>query len=531
MRNPSDCYNNIKQQVRPQLRTAFISALIIGLLVHMPIMLSDIPNHDGLASMYFDQNMITSGRWFLTIACGFSSYYTLPWLIGVLAVFFLALTSVCLTQFLELHKTYEIVLVSGLLVTFPAAASSFAYVFTMDGYMLGLLLAVLAVLVTKTYRFGFLGGAVCLAFSLGTYQAYLPFAALLSIYGILMIAMEPIGEENHSLRGKVKRGLNYLYMGALGALLYYIILQALLKIQGKVLGDYQGINGMAAPGSKGLLASLKGMYLDFAAFTGKGNVLFNNRISFAALLLLMCLSLSILVGLCISRGWWKSVWFWLLSAAALVGVPVAANLILVISPDVTYHLLMRYQWVLFPILLIAFISRYGCGKPQGDGGSALTSWILLAGAAVLVFNYAVTDNIAYANLQKRYEKTYAYCVRLLDRIEQTDGYYQGIPIAMIGVVSDEEYPLTDITGSVTGSMIGMNGDILLYTGENYEAFLRHYLGATLNILPADAMAEMYYSEEYRAMESFPGRNSIQIIDGIMYVKTENVDKNPVGEGS
>ena len=70
----------------------------------------------------------------------------------------------------------------------------------------------------------------------------------------------------------------------------------------------------------------------------------------------------------------------------------------------------------------------------------------------------------------------------------------------------------------------MNGDSLLYRGDNYRLFIRHYLGASLNILPADAMAEMYYSEEYTAMDSFPGKNSIRIIDGIMYIKTENVTR-------
>jgi len=142
-------------------------------------------------------------------------------------------------------------------------------------------------------------------------------------------------------------------------------------------------------------------------------------------------------------------------------------------------------------------------------------------AFVLVFCYSVTDNIAYSNLQKKYEKTYAYCVRLLDRIEQTEGYYQGIPIAMIGVVGEEQYPVTDLTLEVTSNMIGMNGDYLLYTGNNYSAFIQHYLGATLNVLPAEAMAEMYYSEEYMAMDTFPGENSIRIIDGVMYIKTEN----------
>ena len=84
-------------------------------------------------------------------------------------------------------------------------------------------------------------------------------------------------------------------------------------------------------------------------------------------------------------------------------------------------------------------------------------------------------------------------------MEQTEGYYQGIPIAMIGVVGEESYPVTDISQKATSGLLGMNGDMLLYTGNNYELFMKHFLGATLNILPAESMAEMYYSQAYREM--------------------------------
>ena len=72
-------------------------------------------------------------------------------------------------------------------------------------------------------------------------------------------------------------------------------------------------------------------------------------------------------------------------------------------------------------------------------------------------------------------------------------------------------------------MTGLNGDVLLYTGENYRIFIQNYLGATLNILPPEAMEEMYNEEEYIAMDSFPGEDSIRMIDGIMYIKTENIN--------
>lgn len=153
---------------------------------------------------------------------------------------------------------------------------------------------------------------------------------------------------------------------------------------------------------------------------------------------------------------------------------------------------------------------------------------MVLAAGILIWNYAVTDNIAYSNLQKKYEKTYSYCIRLLDRIEQTEGYYQGMPIAMVGVVGDEAYPVTDITQDVTANLIGMNGDYLLYTGQNYKLFMEHYLGASLNILPPEAMADMYYDERYVQMNSFPAADSIQIMDGVMYIKTENMDSGLLG---
>jgi hypothetical protein len=74
-------------------------------------------------------------------------------------------------------------------------------------------------------------------------------------------------------------------------------------------------------------------------------------------------------------------------------------------------------------------------------------------------------------------------------------------------------------------MIGLNGDTLLYTGENYQVFIQNYLGATLNIMSPEEMEDIYFSQEYIEMESFPAESSIKIVDGIMYIKTENVGRD------
>lgn len=509
--SPSAVWEKCRQNVRPIWKTAFFAALIFGFLIHMPMLVRDIPNHDGLDSMYFDQNMITSGRWFLTVACGISSYFSLPWVIGVLGILYLSVTAVLLAVFLEVEKKSSAILIAGLLAAFPALSATFAYVFTLDGYMLGLLLAVAAPLLVKKFKYGFVAGGIALAFSMGTYQSYLPFAMLLSVYGIAVLFLEA-----KAVKEKLKGALHYLYMGVIGISLYYVILRLLLLLQGKELASYQGISGMGTVQGTGLFAAVKNLYRDFFTFSLQSDILFNNIWSAVAIVLLGLLFLGVLLSLIIKRKLYRSPWLYVVLVLLLAGLPAATNVILVVSPEVTYHLLMRYQWVLYLICLVGFAEKY-CKWNLG-------SWLLLICTGTLILNYAVTDNIAYANLEKKYEKTYAMCLRLADRMEQTQGYDKDMPVAMIGVVGDENYPVTDITGEVTGSMIGMNGDYLLYTRTNYQAFFKHYLGITINLVSDEEMLAIYNSAEYKEMESFPAADSVKVVNGILYVKLENCEE-------
>ena len=518
MKTPWEFFQYNRMKIKSTWKIAFVSAFVISLLIHLPVMLTDIPNHDGLSSMYFDQNMITSGRWFLTVACGFSSYFTIPWVIGLIGLVWLALTAVALTELLELKDPLFIIVVSGLLVSFPALASTFAYVFTLDGYMLALFLAVLAVLLTAKYHRGYLAGAVCLAFSMGIYQAYLPFTILLCVYAILLFFMEEKGWKE-----KAKYVCRYAVMGIVGGVLYYVILQILLKLQGKVLDTYQGINSMEQRGAgPGMLTTLKGMYVDFLAFTVHGDVLVNNFFALAACVVLVAAAAFLVIRSMIRRKWWKNPVFFVIIILLGISMPLLTNVVLLISPNLTYHLLMRYQWVLYLILMTAFAERY---TTEGSRTDVALQWTVLCAAVVLVLNYGISDNIGYSNLEKKYEKTYAYCVRLLDRIEQTPGYYQGIPVAVVGVIGYDEFPTTDITGKVTDGMIGLSGDYLIYKGADYQAFMKNYLGATLNFLDPDTVGEIYMTQEYIDMDTFPGANSTKVVDGILYVKTENCGRD------
>ena len=151
----------------------------------------------------------------------------------------------------------------------------------------------------------------------------------------------------------------------------------------------------------GLFATIRGMYVDFLAFTVHGNVLVNNIFSFTACAALVLLVAYLLVRSMLRRKWWKNPAFFVIIILLAAGLPLLTNVILVISPNLTYHLLMRYQWVLYLILMLAFVDRYASEDGKTDIG---IQWVALLAAGILVFNYGVSDNIGYSNLEKKYEK-------------------------------------------------------------------------------------------------------------------------------
>lgn len=518
----NEAINKISKSLGKTGKTALFTAFFAGLLTHMSALVSDFPNHDGLASQYFDQNMITSGRWFLGAACAVTSYFSLPWLIGVFSLLYISIACVVLVKIFKIEDPLYAFLISLIISVFPSLASNFAYVFTMDGYMFGMLLCVLAVrMVTVSKKFGWLIGAVFLAFGMGCYQSYICITMILCLYLVAEILLS----DDH-VKEKVLSILRLLGMGAVGVAFYYVMLRILLIVQGKKLDTYQGINGMNETNGLGIAATVKGIYIDFVRFTF-GKVVMPNIFALIGLAGLFVIALFLLVRYFAAKKLFKKPLFYVFALILTAAVPPVMNAIIFISADVTYHVLMRYQWAFLIAVAIAFIYRLASNDASGVKAlpSLLSTSIGWASLVLVVFvslSYIAVDNIAYSNLNKKYEKTYAYCLRLADRIEETEGYYQGIPIALVGVVGEASFPITDITEDVTGALIGVPGDHLLYKPENYRDFYKYYLGITFNILGEDEVIKFYNEDFYAEMESFPGATSVKLHDGVIYVKTENI---------
>ena len=503
-----------------QYRVPFTAAFVIGLITHLFMLVNKFPNVDSMTNFYFDQNMVTSGRWFLTFACGISSYYDLNFVNGLLAIIFISICAVYVTRFFDVKRKASLILIPAIMATFPAVAATMSYMYTVDGYMLGLLMAILAAYTARKHKFGFIAGAVLLAFSMGTYQAYVSVTILLCIFDIMLSIIEE--KEIYDIWNK---GFKYFIMGIAGGALYYGILKICLLVQHKELDTYQGLNEMGKIGILDIPKRIGHIYYDFFAFLFRGRIFVTNL--FTMIIMCVILSSAIVAGVVLffKTNAFKKWYNWLIMLVCIGIIPFGTNIMLLMSSKVEYHLLMRMQWELFIVLCVVIAERTIAIFETSKEKLAFPKIASVVLIAVLCYNFLLMDNIAYFNLQQQYEKTYAYCVRLLDRIEQTDGYYQGIPVCLVGVISEDSYPTTNLTYEITDKIRGTSGDFLLYRGEQYREFMKNYLGATLNILEGEYVEDMYYSEEYATMTSFPDKGSIKIVNGVMFVKLERIEKS------
>ena len=135
---------------------------------------------------------------------------------------------------------------------------------------------------------------------------------------------------------------------------------------------------------------------------------------------------------------------------------------------------------------------------------------------ILIFQFSLMANIVGFNMHERYEKSYALCVRILDRLEQTPGYEHGMPVAILG--GSPDFPSTDITADALVGYFGTSGDYFLNSTEKYAEFMSHYMNVTLKTIEYAQELELCETEEFKNCPKFPDEECIMQINGVWVVK-------------
>lgn len=403
-----------REKIRKPWKTAFFSAFILGLLIHIYKFANLLPNADGLYNFYSDQNMAASGRWFLSIACGFSSYFDLPWINGVLSLVFIGLAAAMVAEVFRMENPVLIVLSSGLLVSFPAITATMSYEFTADGYMLAMALAALSTClsrmeyVDKKHWLKLVLSGVCICLSCGIYQAYVSFAFVLAVCYFITELLENCRSGKELWRWIAIQVL--IYGCALAG--YYLIWKLCLFFQGFTASSYQGIDRVGVMGAGDLVSALMKIAGDFVRFFIEWNVLEHGVTVYSILNMLFLISFAAVL---LTAAWktriWKRKVHLLLLLLCLAALPVGCYIWYLTSPDVVYHTLMLQSVCLLYILTAVLFERWVRPKVNDLALVLLTA---------IVLNNAVTANMYYNLMQQSLEKTKAAAVELSTRIHLLD---------------------------------------------------------------------------------------------------------------
>lgn len=509
---PGAFFGQLKDRIPREQRLAFLSTVIIGFCCHLFIFTNSMCNNDNIRYLYVTFDKPELGRWLQTYFAGISSYFSLPVVNGLLAIIYTGLAAMVITAIFRIRSSAAIVLVGGILVTFPTMACLLSFTFAADPFMLACALACLAgyFVTVSGFKHGWLLGAFFLCISVAIYQAYLPFTLLIMLLYYLLLLTED--REDGFL---IKKGLSYISMLAVGMGSYYIGMQATLKIKDISLSDYQGVGDSSLPGFRQLLTRMHTALIDFIDFFRGNQVLALNGWLKAGLILSLLVIAGGYIALAVRSGLFKKPLRILLMLVTAACVPFAVNVIWLISDGVNYHILMRHAWCLLFVAALVIAER--CGEILPIKGRALITWGAFFGVTLMVWNYIILSNIGYFNMNFRYEKTYALCLKILNRLESMEDYDRHRPIAFVGRYN-KVYSMEEVE-FLLDPMAGMKGELVFAEGSrNFGPFFKNMLGEDIEVVSPDIEKEFHDDPRFIEMPRFPAEGSIKVIDDITVVK-------------
>lgn len=501
-----------------------VTALLVGCGVHYTIYANRLSNFDAvhIGALYTADTWAEhlyweteQGRWALRLVDMLRGGINEPALSALLMLLLYALAGVLLTELLGVRSHVARYLIPLTLVCAPYVAEVETYHYCSVSYALSFLLAVLAVQSAVCgVRFGWLAGAVCLAFALGMYQANLGTAAgLCAMLLILAVLRSPATWKNTG-----RTAARMALMGGSGAVLYMLLLKIFLRLYGVGLAGINGINTVGLGALRTLPLGLKNAYFDFYAYFCTHGIAQNHYGQIAGYLLLFALAAAALVR-------WLVVLHDRRAAAAVLVLglllPAALNVTDVINTSATIALRMAGSLTLVVPFAVAVI----------DGAPALTEKSRTCGmalctvfCAVLLRGFAVQVNNDAAVMLKQKTVIVNLGSRICTRLEENADYQNGAQVLILGEPQNGFYSAeSPLTPKASGlAQFGPLSFDPTFNAHGWYVLLWDELGVQLNECGDEALREICRSDAFKAMPAYPADGSIQTINGVVTVKVAEI---------
>lgn len=492
-----------RENTRRLLLTALAATVVFSLAAHLYAFTNEFFNHDSLGSI------VSSGRSFITyLPHGrmlFALFVTLtgtvqqPWLLGMLFMLWMSLASVLAIRILHIRSAAGRVLLCGLFCTNTCLSNLFAhYSLCASPYALALLAMIAAAWFFTQCRHGELLGICCVVFSLLIYQAYFTAGVAFCFFAVVQMLAR-----NENARLVVLRGARYLALLASGFLAYYLLWTVLCHVYG-----IEKIRESTFSISHGLRYFLNRIVESFSHFfqTQLSSGDFLGRLAPAIKLLLITMILFWLLFWLMDKRLAKS--NKILLALSVCALPVVLDLSFVLFV-MTNQSLVSVNMGFLGVFLLLCLSRPAPAAPTPRRYQVAV--ILLT--AALMWQNIVYSNSIYIKMDLNKEATVSLFTRVIERVEQTEGYVPGeTPVAFSGTIYNNQFLSRGREGYewwVPSLGVALYDYSVSYSAPDY---IHNYLNYPMNIVGVPN------SGEIANMPVFPFDGSIAWVDGVIVVK-------------
>lgn len=509
---------------KSRVQFIFFCTLLLGLAAHGYCYFNLLYSHDAL-HLVQDSNgaaaQIGLGRFLNPLYLQLRGVICSASLIGILSLCYLTVTAWLIVMLLDIKQNLLIFCACGILTTNTAITFlNASYIGAADIYMLALLLSAAAAYAAARCRYGFLCSPIFLCLSLGLYQSYLQVTVFLCMLAIARLLLE-----NKPVKTILCTAAKMLFALLSGLLLYKAAFQYALTFTGIPAMD--SYNGLAHVGQFESIAALwqlaKQTWLYpfqyyFTPQSGSPHVVIICNILLAGVLLL---SLARIV-VCRSLPPGKL----LLFGCLILLMPFGINVVYFIANGME-HALMIYSFFLVYLFLLytldvnTAISQQKQSREQTEALQFLPAIPQIL--AVICLICIILHNVSFSNqlyLKKdlEFQSTLSIMTRIVDRMEQTDGYIPGqTPVVLAGSLYNS--PLSQARPGfeeITGIGCSQNFSTTYYL--TYQWYFEQILAYPIQFLTPDEAATFLQNHTLQDIPVFPQRGCCVLLDNVLVIK-------------
>lgn len=510
-------------QIQPKLKKIALYTLIFMVLLHGYRYVSLGFSHDSLAFAWQPDL-----EWQISLGRYMQPFYwwiirgriAAPFIVGVLSYGYMVGSVYGVASLLDLKAKTSLFLLAGLMcgsLAFIALDATYSH--TADVYMLALMLNIAAAWLCLRGRRrvpSVLAAVVLLVISTGLYQAYLQvFTALTMVWALLRL----LKTDDRAIPEAVARCAQSFLALMLAMALFFVGYYVVMAVTGvEAVSKANSIGGMKVLSGAALVDMVKTTWKMPLRQLGR----LQGRIApLARMLTAVVLMTGAAATIFTARRSRVSAWQALGMAVLVLLLPFGMNWICLFCSGVV-HDLMMYAYIV-PLLAALAANERAWNLALADEGKQIgkktraAACVLPLAVLTLLFDRGIYANQIYLKKDLEYDTTLSVMTRVVDRIEQGEGYIPGeMPVKFLGDIQRSQLAMTRPAFAHLDSLTGTEENYAITYGDTFWMYLEDVMG-----YPIKRFRETKNEEQERVtddMPCFPDKDSVQMVDGVVFVK-------------